>query len=144
LWSRGLELSYGAELRTERPDKGADLFDAAPPYYAEVTRLAMDTGSFTVSAVAGTDPPQYRARISAGARQVSRLAWGLRSWQGKLLSVLRLVKGLTTFEGGIDYILWKIKRHSGVTVAVEPRLRRHPLLGAVVLAWRVYRRGGFR
>ena len=96
------------------------------------------------SALAGTDPPQYRARISAGARRVSRLAWGLRSWQGKLLSVLRLVKGLTTFEGGIDYILWKINRHSGVTVEVEPRLRRHPLLGAVVLAWRVYRRGGFR
>jgi len=144
LWGRGLALSYGAELRTERPEKGGLLFDADPPYYAEVTRLAMDTGSFPVSALAGTDPPRYRARISAGARRVSRLAWGLRSWQGKLLSVLRLVKGLATFEGGIDYILWKIKRHSGVTVEVEPRLRRHPLLGVVVLAWRVYRLGGFR
>ncbi len=144
LWGRGLELSYGAELRTERPDKGADLFDAAPPYYAEVTDLAMDTCFFPASPLAGTGPPQYRARISSGTRRVSRLAWGLRSWQGKLLSVLRLVKGLTTFEGGIDYILWKIKRHSGVTVDVEPRFRRYPLLGVVVLAWRVYRRGGFR
>jgi hypothetical protein len=144
LWGRGLELSYGAELRTEGPKKGAHLFEAAPPYYAEVTDLAMDKGSFPVSAMAGTDPPQYRARISSGARRASRLTWGLRSLQGKLLSVLRLVKGLTTFEGGIDYILWKIKRHSGVTVEVEPRLRRHPLLGVVVLAWRVYRRGGFR
>jgi hypothetical protein len=144
LWGRGLALSYGAELRTERPEKGAHLFDAAPAYYAEVTRHAMDTGAFPVSALAGTDPPRYRARISASARRLSRLAWGLRSWQGKLLSVLRLVKGLTTFENGIDYILWKIKRHSGVTVVVEPRLRRHPLLGVVVLSWRLYRKGGFR
>ena len=144
LWGRGLELSYGAELRTERPEKGADLFEAAPPYYADVTRLAMDTGFYPVAALAGTDPPRYRARISSPARLAGRLAWGLRSWQGKLLSVLRLVKGLTTFEGGIDYILWKVKRHSGVSVEVEPRLRRHPLLGMWVLAWRVYRRGGFR
>jgi hypothetical protein len=144
LWGRGLELSYGAELRTERPEKGAHLFDAAPPYYAEVTRLAMDTGAFPVSAMAGTDPLQYRARISNGTRRISRWAWGLRSWQGKLLSVLRLVKAVTTFEGGVDYILWKIKRHSGVTVDMDPRLRHHPLLGVVVLAWRVYRRGGFR
>jgi hypothetical protein len=144
LWGRGLALSYGAELRTEQQEKGGQLFDAAPAYYAEVTRLALGTGAFPASALAGTDPPQYRARIPAGARRISRLAWGLRSWQGKLLSVLRLVKGLTTFEGGIDYILWKVKRHSGVTVEVEPRLRRHPLLGAAVLAWRIYRLGGFR
>ena len=144
LWGRGLELSYGAELRTERPEKGAHLFDATPAYYAEVTRLAMNTGSFPVAALAGTDPPQYQARISSGARRASRLTWALRSWQGKLLSVLRLVKGLTTFDNGIDYILWKIKHHSGVSVEVEPRLRRHPLLGMWVVAWRVYRRGGFR
>ena len=144
LWRRGLELSYRAELRAERPEKRARLFDAAPQYYEEVTPLALDTGSYPVAAIAGTDPTQYRARISNGVRSVSRFAWGLRSWQGKLLSVLRLVKAMTTFEGGVDYILWKINRHSGVTVDVEPRLRRHPLLAMGVLSWRLYRRGGFR
>jgi len=144
LWGRGLALSYGAELRAEGPEKGAHLFDAAPPYYAEVTRLTMETGLYPVAALAGTDPPRYRSRFSSGARFASRLAWGLRSWQGKLLSALRLVKAITTFEGGVDYILWKINRHSGVSVDVEPRLRRHPLLAMWVLSWRLYRRGGFR
>ncbi len=51
---------------------------------------------------------------------------------------------MATFEGGVDYILWKIERHSGVTVDIEPRLRRHPLLAMWILAWRLYRRGGFR
>ncbi|MGB5748259.1 MAG: hypothetical protein WBM69_14845 [Desulfobacterales bacterium] len=144
LWGRGLELSYRAELRSERPEKRARLFDAAPQYYEEVTHLSMDTVSYPVAAIAGTDPAQYRACIPEGVRWVSRITWGLRSWQGKLLSVLRLVKAMTTFEGGVDYILWKIKRHSGVTVDIEPRLRRHPLLAMWVLSWRLYRRGGFR
>lgn len=146
LWGRGFELSYRAELRAERPEKRARLFDAAPQYYEEVTRFAAEAGAcaYDVSAIAGTDPTRYRSRIAGGVRWVSRLTWGLRSWQGKLLSVLRLVKAITTFEGGVDYILWKINRHSGVSVDVEPRLRRHPLLAMWVLSWRLYRRGGFR
>ncbi len=144
LWRRGLELSYRAELRAERPEKRARLFDAAPQYYEDVTRIAMDAVSYPVKIISGSDATHYRAQISSGVRFVSRLTWSLRSLQGKLLSVLRLLKATTTFEGGLDYILWKINRHSGVAVDVEPRLRRHPLLAVGVLTWRLYRRGGFR
>jgi len=91
---------------------------------------------------AGT--PRYRARIPRRVRAANRLAWGLRAFQGKLLSVFRLLKAATTFEGGVDYILWKIERHSGVSVEVAPRLKRRPLLAMGVLAWRLYRKGGFR
>jgi len=144
LWRRGLELSYRAELRAERPQRSASLVDAAPRYYEEVTRLAVNAAAYPVDTVAGHDPARYRARISGGRRLASRISWRLRCWQGKLLSVLRLVKAVTTFEGGLDYILWKIERHSGITVEVEPHLRRHPLLAMGVLSWRLYRRGGFR
>ena len=82
--------------------------------------------------------------FSSRRRLLSHITWRLRSLQGKVLSVLRLLKAITTFEGGVDYILWKIQRHSGVTVEVEPRLRRRPLLAIWVLSWRLYRRGGFR
>jgi hypothetical protein len=60
------------------------------------------------------------------------------------VSVLRLVKGLFTFQGGPDYILWKIQRHSGVAVELSPRARRFPLLAAWGIAWRLYRRRAFR
>ena len=144
LWGRGLELSYRAELRSERPEKRASLFDAAPDYYENITRIAMDAAVFPVKILNRTDGESYRARIPAWVRSLSRLTWRLRSIQGKLLSVLRLLKALATFEGGVDYILWKIERHSGVTVDVEPRLKRRPLLAMWVLSWRLYRRGGFR
>ena len=72
------------------------------------------------------------------------MEWMVRSWQGKLLSVLRLLKGTLTFRGGLDYILWKIERHSGVKIEVPPRLRRWPLLATCVIFWRLYRQGAYR
>jgi len=144
LWSRGLTLSYGSELRSEKPEKRARLFDAAPDYYEEITRIAVQSVGYPVEIDDSADRPRYRPRIRRWVRAVNRVAWGLRAWQGKLLSVFRLLKATTTFEGGVDYILWKIERHSGVSVEVEPRLKRRPLLAMGVLAWRLYRKGGFR
>ena len=144
MWHRGLELSYRAELRAERPEKRARLFDAAPDYYEKITCIVMNTIVFPVEIINRTDGISYRVRIPARVRLFSRLTWGLRFIQGKLLSALRLLKAMATFEGGVDYILWKIERHSGVTVDIEPRLRNRPLLAMWVLSWRLYRRGGFR
>ena len=144
LWSRGLTLSYGAELRSENPAKRARLYEAAPDYYEKVTRLAMDAVAYPVEINDYAGTTRYRLRISWASRSASRFAWRLRSVQGKLLSILRLLKATLTFEGGVDYILWKIERHSGVTVDVEPRLKRRPLLAMCILSWRLYRRGGFR
>jgi hypothetical protein len=144
LWRRGLTLSYGSELRSEKPEKMARLIDAAPDYYEQVTRLAMEAADYPVEVVDSAFESRYRSRISGKRRLASRLAWRLRSVEGKLLSILRLMKAALTFEGGVDYVLWKIERHSGVTLDVEPRLKRLPLLAMGVLAWRLYRRGGFR
>jgi hypothetical protein len=144
MWRRGLELSYRAELRAERPEKRAQLFDAAPEYYDKITRIVMEAAIFPVEIFHGADGISYRVQIPAREQFLSRLTWGLRSIQGKLLSVIRLLKATATFEGGVDYILWKIERHSGVTVDIEPRLKRRPLLAMWVLSWRLYRRGGFR
>lgn len=144
LWSRGLTLSYSAELRSEKPEKRARLFDAAPGYYETVTRLAAAALADQIQTVDGPDGLYFRQQISAGKRLMNRIGWRIRAWQGKLLSILRLLKATLTFEGGVDYILWKIERHSGVTVEVEPQLKRRPLLAMWVLSWRLYRKGGFR
>jgi hypothetical protein len=64
--------------------------------------------------------------------------------QGKILSVLRLLKASFTFDGGLPYLVWKIERHSGVKVAITPFMRRFPRLGAIGTLWRTWRLGGFR
>jgi len=58
--------------------------------------------------------------------------------------VLRLGKAAFTFNDPLDYVLWKVERHSGIHVEPTALQRRHPLLFAWPLLWRLYRRGGFR
>ena len=59
--------------------------------------------------------------------------------QGKLLSVLRLLKASFTFDGGLSYLTWKIERQSGVRVEVTPFMRRFPRLGGLGAMWRTWR-----
>jgi hypothetical protein len=136
LWQLGLSLSYRAELRAERPESVRELIDAAPAYYEHAARAAMAAVPFPVSVVSGASPARYHACITGWRRAGSRLEWAVRRWQGKLLSVLRLLKGLLTFERGLDYVLWKIERHSGAAVDASPRSHRHPLLAGLGMCWR--------
>jgi hypothetical protein len=140
LWRRGLELSYRAELRSEQSHRQVRLYDANSAYFDTVTRPALGALPWPVT----QSEAGYRATVPMTLRKACIAAWRLRRLQGKLLSALRLAKGMLTFEGGVEYVRWKIERHTGVTADVAPRLRRIPLLAAGVLAWRVYRRGGFR
>jgi hypothetical protein len=144
LWRKGLELSYRAELRAERPHKLTGLFEASPDYYEHITQGALAALPFPVVAQKNGAGWRYTIHISKRARNISRLDWIVRSWQGKLLSVLRLLKGTLTFRGGVDYILWKIERHSGVRVEAPPQLKRYPFLSTCVILWRLYRQGAYR
>jgi hypothetical protein len=143
LWLRGLSLSYRAELRAERPEKLAGLFQSSSEYYERITAAALPGLPYPIASVEG-GLRWYESRISFGRRLICRVGWRIRSLQGKILSLMRLLKGAFTFAGGLDYILWKIERHTGVTVEVSPHLRQHPILALCILSWRLYRRGAFR
>ncbi|MCP5145528.1 MAG: hypothetical protein H6978_12025 [Gammaproteobacteria bacterium] len=139
LWRRGLNLTYGCELRSEGAGKGTTLVDAEPEYWQQLTSaLAQDTQWLSAAA-----DGRWFATLETSS-EATLWGWRVRRWQGKLLSVLRLIKGALTFNDPLDYVLWKIERHSGVHVEPTPLQRRWPLLFAWPLLWRVYRRGGFR
>ncbi|MGB9499247.1 MAG: hypothetical protein ACKVE4_05735 [Dissulfuribacterales bacterium] len=144
LWSKGFALTYSTELRAERKDKLIALYDFAPRYYEKLTLAAMDEVQFLIKIAKGISGIVYSAQIPAPVRIASRISWNIRRIQGKFLSFLRLLKGLCTFDAGLDYVLWKIERHSGIFVEIDPRIRRIPILGTGVLFWRLYRRGAFR
>ena len=145
LWSRGLALSYRSELRTEEPERAAErLFDANPAYYRALTQLVLDTFAYELKANAESETYCSSVELPVASRLLNLWGWRVRILQGKILSVLRLLKGLFTFEGGIDYILWKIERHSGVRVEIGEALRRFPPVAIVVIFWRLYRQDAFR
>lgn len=144
LWEQALALSYATELRTERSGRAGELARSADDFYADVTRhLAPSLGfGFTVYDSAGR--LGYRSQIDNTRRRAGRMAWALRRGQGKLLSVMRLLKALFTFEGGLDYIAWKLERHSGEKVVIPDRVRRAPLIHLWGFFWGLYRRGIFK
>jgi hypothetical protein len=127
-WRRAFEETYRAEVRSEGASRAAELVAADLERYRRVHQLA--------GAALGEE-----ILASAGA---CAAAWRRRRRISKLLNFARLIKAAFTFEGALDYVLWKVRRHSGVVLPVTDWQRRHPLLSAPVLAWRLYRRGAFR
>ena len=143
LWQRGLALTYRAELRVEKGHRGLAIHQHHTDYYQAISAAVLERLP-QITVEHQTDGDYYRAKLTGWQRRVSGFAWGLRTVQGKLLSLLRLLKAFFTFEGGLDYIIWKLERHSGVSIEVTPRLRRYPLIFIWGLMWRLYRQGVFR
>jgi len=139
LWTRGLLLTYAAELRSERPERVRAIYAEAAAELQALTR-ALAAMQGWVSAPSGG----YRNPAVRSDRRSSALGWALRRAQGKVLSILRLLKASFTFDGGLSYLAWKIERHSGVELQITPFMRRFPRLGMAAAFWRTWRRGGFR
>lgn len=129
IWSTGFALTYGAELRAERPGRSKGIVDVWPERYEAFTKP-------TLAAVAKQGPVVSPGEMSTRWRRMQR--------KGKLLSVLRLAKASGTYAGGIDYLAWKINRHAGTKISIAPWQRRWPLLGAVTLLPRLLKRGAIR
>ncbi len=112
IWRAGFAQTYRAELRAERGSRSGAIVDADPDRYQRF-------GDAIVSATL--------SRSEALAR------WRKLRRNGKLMSVVRLAKASFTFAGGVDYLAWKIKRHTGTQITIKLWQRRWPLLGAVTL-----------
>ncbi|MBO1075866.1 hypothetical protein [Roseomonas marmotae] len=138
-WRALFAHTYGAELRAERQGRGGSIHDAAPDWFdgnlpLAFAALGLDGVPDAEGQLAPGPPPSWR--WPAG--------WALRRWLGKPLNIARLVKAAFTFEGGADYLVWKIERHSGERLALTDWQRRHPIAAAPRLLWRLWRRGAVR
>lgn len=136
-WSQGFSLTYKAELRAESAGRVTTLFEHHAAYYSVLLERLAD-GQHLVAQADG----RYRAVDSR--RSSAAIGWAVTIALGKVLSVARLVKGAITFDDPLDYILWKIERHSGIKAHASTKQRRYPLIFAWPLVWRLYRQGAFR
>jgi len=136
-WARALGESYRTELRAERPfERAREIVDRYGERYDALGQALFgpvdEDGMITLPAASGV------------SRQATRLKWATRRGLGKPATALRVLKAAFTFDGGLDYVLHKLKSHSGVEIEVTPHQRRHPILWSPILAWKLWRRGAFR
>ncbi|MDT8437470.1 MAG: hypothetical protein RQ729_00500 [Wenzhouxiangellaceae bacterium] len=122
-WEQALRLTYGCELRPEPPGAAATLIGRDPEFWNELSERL---------------PPLAAGSLSG------RLRWPLRRIWSRMLNILRLFKAAGTFANGIDYLSWKLERHSGIRVEPTERMRRHPRLAAWGLLFRLIRSGALR
>ncbi len=142
LWSRAFSETYKVELRSEKEGKGHAIYNEYADRYNGLTIAAIERGGVPVRAC--DQDITLSVALPTGTRWRTGLAWILRRVQGKSLSLIRLIKASTTFDGGIDYLAWKISRHSGVQITVSPWQRRHPVIAGLLMFWRLRRKGAFR
>jgi hypothetical protein len=138
IWKRGFALTYGAELRAERGGRSSSIVDADPDRYARFGMAALARVAEEMGVGPGGEVPLI------AAPRTMRRRWRRVQRKGKMLSLVRLAKATTTFAGGVDYLAWKINRHAGTKIEVRPWQRRWPILGALTLLPRLWRRGAIR
>lgn len=122
-----LRVSLGQEIRPEPEGRAQALFAAQEaelvPAYALLLRDLVEAGE--LSAGPG-GPLEFTLVRPAGLGERLRL----RAYFGRSLvrATVRWAKHIVTFEGWLDYILRKVRRHEGTEVELSPRERRLPLL----------------
>jgi len=128
LWRKAFAYTYRAELRAERKARAGSIVDSDPQRYARI------------AAAVGIE----RRAFTASERAAAERRWRALQRRGKRTSVYRLAKASLTFAGGVEYLAWKISRHSGEEIHLKPWQRRWPLLAAITLLPRLVRRGAIR
>ncbi|MGB6228952.1 MAG: hypothetical protein WBF53_02350 [Litorimonas sp.] len=131
-WGRAFFESYRTELRPESDDgRAREIVARYETRYDAVSEALFGPatdGRFAVQDFSGNG---------------SRFRWFLRRLFGRPVAALRVLNSAATFDGGLDYVLRKVERHSGVSLDVTQAQRRHPVLWSPVLGWKLWRRGAF-
>lgn len=132
-WGRAFFESYRTELRPESNDGRAR--EIVARYQARYDTVS---AALFGQAVDG----HYAVQDYSGNGSARR--WFLRRLIGRPIAAARVLNSAATFDGGIDYVLRKVERHSGVALDVTDAQRKHPVLWSPVLGWKLWRRGAFR
>ena len=132
-WAKGFYESYRTELRPESSEgRAAEIVARYGERYERLTTALYGTPD--------KDGFYSLPNIKSGR---TKTKWFLRRLLGKPMTAIRVINSAATFEGGLDYVLRKLKNHSGVTIDPSPFQRRHPVICSPVLGWKLWRKGAF-
>jgi hypothetical protein len=135
-WQALFQKTYAAELRVERGGgRARSLIEHERERYTRLLPLAWRAAGIDFRVRENRLEP----RLGESQRRSGTRAWMLRHAMGKPLNLMRLGKAAFTFENGADYVAWKVERHSGLKLELSDFQRRHPLLAAPLVLWKLTR-----
>jgi hypothetical protein len=139
LWRTAFRETYRAELRGEKAETIDAIYAAQSERFDRVAVAALRAlearGKLRLVAAG----PELEVAADPGWRRRARRSWRVRRPLTKARGVLGLIKTPATFDGWVDYAIWKVERHSGVRIELTTRQRRRPFLHAGPILWRLMR-----
>ena len=144
LWQAGFATTYTTEMRVETPETIRTVYDADPDRYAAVTALAVEILVRRGLVEGRADGRRLEVRMPEATRQAILASWSRKLPVAKALYVVRLLKSAATFGDWLPYALWKLTRHSGVTIELTDRQRRYPLIYGWPVIFRLIKSQTFR
>lgn len=126
--------TYAAELRVERGTRASDLLERDARRYGALLPAAWRAAGVPFSSTADG---RLEPVLGTAERAALERRWRFRQRLGRPLNLLRLLKAAWTFDNAIDYVAWKVERHCGYRIEPSAFQRRHPLLAAPALYWRL-------
>ncbi|MFU8876960.1 MAG: hypothetical protein ACNA7E_02370 [Wenzhouxiangellaceae bacterium] len=138
-WELAVRASYNCELRPEPPGAARTLIERDPEFWATLSAEILPRLPGVQAATGG-----YLFAPATGAGRRARLRWRLRRYWSRTLNILRLFKAAGTFANGVDYLGWKLERHSGIRIEITERMRKYPRLAAWGLLFKLIRSGALR
>ena len=119
-----LRVSLSQEIRPEPEGRSQALFaaqrDELVSVYGHLLADLVDAGELSK----GPDGFALVHPVSFGERLRLRVYF----WRSLVRATVRWLKHVVTFEGWLEYIVRKVRRHGGPQVELSPRERRLPLL----------------
>jgi hypothetical protein len=139
-WRRAIAATYACELRPEPPEAAERLVARDPAFWETLSDELLPR----IGEVERDDEFAYRLQPNRVRRIGAWIEWRARRVWSKSLNLARLLKATGTFANGVDYLCWKIERHSGVRIEPTERMRRHPRRTAAGLMWKMWRSGALK
>ena len=134
-WSALFQQTYAAEFRVEKGGRERSILAFEPQRYENLLVACWrEQGLLDIVSRGAVQP-----NLSAEDHKRLNAAWRVRRSLGKPLNLARLIKAAFTFEGAARYAVWKIERHTGLSVPLTPWRERHPVLAAPGVLWRLWR-----
>lgn len=143
LWQRAFAMTYGAERRAESENYISSIYETAPARYDKAAEFAFEElkrQGFIERASERGGGHAYEVEMPPSKRRLMRWRWHLARPVARLLAIFRLLKTAFTFGDWVPYAIFKLERHTGEPIELTDRQRKHPLIFAWPVIWRVYLR----
>ncbi len=134
-WRALFQATYQAEFRVEAAGREESILAANCAHFTGLLPAALHAQGIAFE----QDGAVLTPRLDPARRAAIGRWWRTRRRLGKAINLLRLARAMSTFEGGMRYVAWKVERHTGRAVKVTRLRERFPLLAAPDVLWTLFR-----